>query len=423
MPADVFLNAKLMARVCVSASSVLPPQSPIIPDAAAEPPASPASLEQQSNSSSRSWVAAVAASLAAFVVVAGAFLCFCRSSRRSLTKSLQNPDLIAAMQEGDNAVLMSFKTLHKATDGFSESAQIGRGGFGTVYKGVLPDGTVVAIKRSRQCHEESAEKRQFLNEVRILMQLKHRNLVRLLGCCLEKDIALLVLEYVPCGTLADHIHGQGQALSWRQRLRIAVQTADALCYLHTSANTPIYHRDMKPANILLDDSLNAKVTDFGISRLASLGVSHVTTDAIQGTPGYIDPEYYQTYQLTGRSDVYSFGVILLQILTAKAAIDHSRGPNDSNLVKMADHLLNTDCFDIILDSSLVEVYNRGGKDQESILGVARLAIRCVQLNPRDRPTMREVLLELAGISRNIYPESVDDISLQSILSGAALSVY
>ncbi|CAM6109301.1 unnamed protein product [Calypogeia fissa] len=308
----------------------------------------------------------------------------------------QDADLIKTLLERDAATLMRLREIRRATNNFAKSAQIGEGGFGIVYKGKLQDGTVVAIKRSKR-EESDKDKQQFLNEVRILSQVNHRNLVKLMGCCLEKKIAVLVLEYVSNGTLQDHLRGKTGAnhLSWKQRLKIAVQTANALNYLHASASFPIYHRDVKSANILLNEDLDAKVADFGISRLAPLQATHVSTRAVQGTLGYIDPEYYLSCQLTDKSDVFSFGVVLLEIITAKPAIDFSRGGDDNSLVYLASPHIERGDLQGLIDPSLMETYcDPVGDVRESILNVGRLATRCVEMQSKSRPTMNEVLKEL-----------------------------
>jgi serine/threonine protein kinase len=218
--------------------------------------------------------------------------------------------LIKALMDEKSASLMALRDLKKATNNFSESAQIGEGGFGAVYIGRLSDGKTVAIKRSKREGSEK-DKDQFLNEVRILSQISHRHLVKLLGCCMESHVALLVFEFFPNGTLQEHLQREvgDQSLSWENRLDIAIQTAEALNYLHSGATFPIYHRDVKSANILLNDDLHAKVADFGISRLVPTKATHVSTVAVQGTLGYIDPDYYTSFKLNDKSDVYSFQLV------------------------------------------------------------------------------------------------------------------
>lgn len=311
-------------------------------------------------------------------------------------KHRQDADLIAALQDTGNATLMPLRELRRATSNFSQDFQIGVGGFGTVYAGKFTDGTTVAIKKSKR--EGTAEdKQQFLNEVRILSQVNHRNLVRLLGCCLENKIALLVFEFVPNGTLQEHLQGRcdrgGSHLTWRQRLQIALQTADALAYLHSAANPPIFHRDVKAANILLDDNLHAKVADFGISKLASLEMTHVTMTFIQGTIGYIDPEYYTSYQYTGKSDVYSFGVVLLELISAQAPVDTRRGSEDASLVGWALPFIKAGNLADIIDPEVWDDFDTA-TGRRSIARVAELAVQCVEPKSKDRPTMRDVWKEL-----------------------------
>ncbi|KAL3698277.1 hypothetical protein R1sor_012353 [Riccia sorocarpa] len=206
----------------------------------------------------------------------------------------QDAELIALLLERDTTALMPLRNLQRATNDFSEENQIGAGGFGTVYRGELVDGSVVAIKKSHHVGTSSEEKYQFLNEVKILSQVHHRYLVRLLGCCLAPNNALLVFEFVPNGTLQEHLNEKYNRapLSWSRRLLIANQTAEALDYLHSSANPPIYHLNVKSANILIDSHLNAKVADFGLSRLALVpDATHISTfPGWKGTFGYMDPE-------------------------------------------------------------------------------------------------------------------------------------
>lgn len=174
-----------------------------------------------------------------------------------------------------------------------------------------------------------------MNEVEILTRLRHQNLVALYGCTSKRSRELLlVYEYIPNGTVADHLHGRranSGLLSWPVRLSVAVETACALAYLHAS---DIIHRDVKTNNILLDNDFHVKVADFGLSRLFPTDVTHVST-APQGTPGYVDPEYYQCYQLTEKSDVYSFGVVLIELISSKQAVDTNRDRQDINLSNMA----------------------------------------------------------------------------------------
>ncbi|KAI3908343.1 hypothetical protein MKX01_027365 [Papaver californicum] len=252
------------------------------------------------------------------------------------------------------------------------SQVLGRGGHGTVYKGTLLDNRTVAIKKSNITEQSQIE--QFVNEVIILTQINHRNVVKLLGCCLETEVPLLVYEYVSCGTLFQHIHHKGAAemsyLAWEIRLRIAFEIASAVAYLHYAASPPIIHRDIKSTNVLLDQNYTAKVSDFGASRLVPLDHTHINT-LVQGTLGYLDPEYFNTSQLTDKSDVYSFGVVLIELLTGE----------DTNVLELID-------AQVAKDANL-----------EQILAVAELARKCLNLKGEDRPSMQQIAADLQGLRR------------------------
>ncbi|KAG7982750.1 hypothetical protein I3843_04G069200 [Carya illinoinensis] len=287
--------------------------------------------------------------------------------------------------------LFSSKDLEEATDRFNVNRILGQGGQGTVYKGMLSDGRIVAVKRSMIIDEEKLE--EFVNEVVVLSQINHRNVVKLLGCCLETEVPLLVYEFVPNGTLARYLDDQNEEfpLTWGMHLRIATEVAGALFYLHSAASSPIYHRDIKTTNILLDEKHRAKVADFGTSRSIAIDQTHLTT-LVYGTFGYLDPEYFQSSQFTDKSDVYSFGVVLAELLTGEKAISSKRTLETKSL---ATYFLNSmeenNLFDIIDNRVLKEA------KKEEIITVANLVKRCLNLSGKKRPTMKEVAKELEAV--------------------------
>ncbi|KAF5467864.1 hypothetical protein F2P56_012076 [Juglans regia] len=291
------------------------------------------------------------------------------------------------------ARLFSAKELKNATNNYHENLIIGEGGFGTVYKGFLSDNRVVAIKKSKLVDKSQIE--QFINEVLILSQINHRNVVKLLGCCLETEVPLLVYEFISNGTLFEHIHHKDRSLSisWETRLKIAGETAEALSYLHSAASPPIIHRDVKSSNILLDCNYTAKVSDFGASRLIPLHQIEVAT-LVQGTLGYLDPEYLQTSQLTVKSDVYSFGVILIELLTGEKALSFDRPEVERSLAMYFLSAIKEDrLFEILQQNIWTE------KNEKQLKEVANLARRCIIVKGEDRPTMKEVAAELEGLRK------------------------
>ncbi|XP_057250968.1 wall-associated receptor kinase 5-like [Beta vulgaris subsp. vulgaris] len=295
--------------------------------------------------------------------------------------------------------IFSADELKVATNNFSEDRILGKGGYGTVYKGVLRDGREVAIKKSKVADQSQVE--QFINEVVILTQINHRNVVKLLGCCLETEVPLLVYEFISNGTLFEHIHinkGIASWLTWANCIRLASEAADALSYLHSAASIPIIHRDVKSTNILLDESYTTKIADFGTSRLIPIDQAQVTT-LVQGTLGYLDPEYFHTSQLTEKSDVYSFGVVLAELLTSEKHISFERKIEERNLATYFVLSMKEDRLMEILDPQLVREAS-----EVQLITMAKLVKKCLSVQGDDRPTMKEVALELEGLRKqNRHP--------------------
>ncbi|XXG39876.1 hypothetical protein AAC387_Pa01g0730 [Persea americana] len=355
-----------------------------------------------------------------FVLIAGSFIYWGLKKRKIILLKdkffRQNGGLLLQQQITSHGVavttkIFSTEELERATNKFAEDRIIGRGGYGTVYKGILPDNTTVAIKKSKIVDETQIE--QFINEVFILSQINHRNVVKLLGCCLETEVPLLVYEFISNGTLFHHIHDEAHSssISFQDRLRIASETAGALDYLHSAASIPIFHRDVKSTNILLDHNLTAKVSDFGASRLVPLDQTQLNT-LVQGTLGYLDPEYFQTGQLTEKSDVYSFGVVLVEMLTGEKPICLNRSQEERNLSMYFILSMKENRLFGVLENRVVD---EGGVEQ--LLAVARLAKRCLKVKGEERPTMKEVAMELEGLRRFVEHPWVQSnhVETQSLL--------
>eukprot|EP00253_Pinus_taeda_P023786 PITA_23786 len=325
-------------------------------------------------------------------LTAGMFLVYYLNNRKLPDDVL--PEHLSELEMG-NLPIFSYEELRQITNCFHKENELGVGGSGSVYLGKLWGGRLVAVKRLYQDNSRRLE--QFIHEVKIFSTLNHQHVVRLYGCTpLDSPELLLVYEFIPNGTLADHLHGDRRSpkgLPWNTRLKISIQTAETLAFLH-ALDPPILHRDVKTANILLDENSDIKLCDFGLCRIVPVDASHVTTIP-QGTPGYVDPEYYQSYRLTEKSDVYSFGVVLLEIISAKQAMDINRNKGEINLANMAITKIQEGALHELVDPQLEIEVNQDMKTMVS--AVAELAFRCVASERDDRPDMEEVAAQLEEI--------------------------
>lgn len=287
----------------------------------------------------------------------------------------------------------TFKELRTATDHFNSKNILGRGGFGIVFKGCLNDGTLVAVKRLKDYNTAGGEI-QFQTEVELISLAVHRNLLRLCGFCSTENERLLVYPYMPNGSVAsrlrDHIHGR-PAIDWARRKRIALGTARGLVYLHEQCDPKIIHRDVKAANILLDEDFEAVVGDFGLAKLLDHRESHVTT-AVRGTVGHIAPEYLSTGQSSEKTDVFGFGILLLELITGQKALDFGRVANQKGvMLDWVKKLHQEGKLNLMVDKDL-----KGNFDRIELEEMVQVALLCTQFNPLHRPKMSEVLKMLEG---------------------------
>ncbi|CAL5388868.1 unnamed protein product [Camellia sinensis] len=301
--------------------------------------------------------------------------------------------------QSTNLKSFSFSDLKMATRNFRPDSVLGEGGFGSVFKGWIDEnsftaskpgtGIIIAVKRLNQ--EGFQGHKEWLAEVNYLGQFYHPHLVKLIGYCLEDEHRLLVYEFMPRGSLENHLFRSSyfQPLSWNLRLRVAIGAAKGLAFLH-SAETKVIYRDFKTSNILLDSNYNAKLSDFGLAKDGPTGdKSHVST-RVMGTYGYAAPEYLATGHLTARSDVYSFGVVLLEMLSGRRAVDKNRPSGEHNLVEWAKpYLASKRKIFRILDNRLEGQYSL-----DIAYKAANLALRCLSTESKFRPNMDEVVKEL-----------------------------
>ncbi|CAA0832389.1 Probable LRR receptor-like serine/threonine-protein kinase RFK1 [Striga hermonthica] len=329
-------------------------------------------------------VAGVLSVCVVFIILGVLWWKFFFIRRKKLGKEFEGLEL--------QTVAFSLKQIRAATNNFDETNKIGEGGFGPVYKGLLPDGTIIAVKqlssRSRQGN------REFLNEIGMISCLQHPNLVKLYGCCIEGDQLLVVYEYMENNSLAnalfDSSKGSHMMLDWQMRFRICIGIAKGLAFLHEESRLKIVHRDIKATNVLLDKDLNPKISDFGLARLNEDEKTHISTK-IAGTIGYMAPEYAMWGYLTDKADVYSFGVVILEIVSGKSNNNYMPSRNFVCLLDWAGHLQESKNIDELIDEKLGLSINR-----DEVERVVKTALLCTNATPSVRPMMSEVVLMLEG---------------------------
>ncbi|GLT89673.1 hypothetical protein SLE2022_076500 [Rubroshorea leprosula] len=298
------------------------------------------------------------------------------------------------------AKTFAFRELANATKNFRGECLLGEGGFGRVYKGRLESTSqVVAIKQLDRNGLQG--NREFLVEVLMLSLLHHPNLVNLIGYCADGDQRLLVYEYMPLGSLEDHLHEISlgkKPLDWNTRMKIAAGAAKGLEYLHDKASPPVIYRDLKCSNILLGEGYHPKLSDFGLAKLGPVGDNTHVSTRVMGTYGYCAPEYAMTGQLTIKSDVYSFGVVLLEIITGRRAIDTSKAAGEQNLVAWARPLFK----DRRKFSQMADPLLQGQYPPRGLYQALAVAAMCLQDQPNSRPVIADVVTALSYLASQKY---------------------
>ncbi|KAG8391855.1 hypothetical protein BUALT_Bualt01G0230400 [Buddleja alternifolia] len=328
--------------------------------------------------------------------------------RRSTSRGIYGTLNDSTHSKQPGSVKFTMEEILKATRNFSPSFKIGQGGFGTVYKGRVEDGTLVAVKRAKKIAYDKHLGTEFQTEVQTLAKVEHLNLVKFYGFLEHEDERILVVEYVPNGTLREHLDClQGNVLDFASRIDIAIDVAHAVTYLHTYTDHPIIHRDIKSSNILLTEHLRAKVADFGFARLAADGESgetHVSTQ-VKGTAGYLDPEYLKTYQLTEKSDVYSFGVLLVELVTGRRPIEAKRELKERITPKWAMKKFTNGDAILTLDPRLM----RSPANNLAMEKIFELSFQCLAPHRHNRPTMRKCVEILWSIRKDYKELSTSDV--------------
>ncbi|CAN1843964.1 Receptor-like serine/threonine-protein kinase SD1-8 [Linum perenne] len=345
---------------------------------------------------------AVFGCLAAVVLVGFVLLAALRYRRHKLGKNIENSYNIVNGDEENNTKLtfLSIKSVLAATDNFSEANKLGEGGFGPVYKGILhPDGQEVAVKRLSKKSGQGLE--EFMNELKLIAKLQHTYLVRLLGCCVEKDENILIYEYLPNRSLDKFLFNSSAKakLDWLTRIKIIEGIAQGLLYIHKYSRLKVIHRDMKASNVLLDAEMNPKISDFGMARIFGIGQAEANTDRIMGTYGYMSPEYAFYGQFSEKSDVFSYGVLLLEIVSGRRNTDFYDSETPFSLLSWAWELWKEGKPEELIDRAMKDTCS----DAAEAVKFIHVGLLCVQEAPADRPTMASVAHMLSSNDSQSFP--------------------
>ena len=328
-----------------------------------------------------------------------------------------SPSLALGLKGGT----FTYEELAAATDGFTDSNLIGQGGFGYVHKGILPSGKEIAVKSLKSGSGQG--EREFQAEIDIISRVHHRHLVSLVGYCISGGQRMLVYEFIPNETLEYHLHGKGRpTMDWPTRMRIAIGSAKGLAYLHEDCHPRIIHRDIKAANVLIDDSFEAKVADFGLAKLTTDNNTHVST-RVMGTFGYLAPEYASSGKLTEKSDVFSFGVMLLELITGKRPVDATNAMDDS-LVDWARPLLNRGLEEDGNFGELVDPFLEGNYNPQELARMAACAAASIRHSAKKRSKMSQIVRTLEGdVSLDDLKEGMKAGGLPAHTSSSGSSEY
>ncbi|XP_062096959.1 cold-responsive protein kinase 1-like [Humulus lupulus] len=316
------------------------------------------------------------------------FFFFRRKEDPSVRRIVEIDEVLSCLH---NVRLFSYRELRIATENFSPGNKIGQGGFGSVYKAKLKDGTLVAIKVLSA--ESSQGVKEFLTEINVIADIEHDNLVKLHGCCVEENQRILVYGYLENNSLEQTLLGGSRSniqFGWPTRRRICIDVAQGLAFLHEEVQPHIIHRDIKASNVLLDKGLGAKISDFGLAKIIPANLTHIST-RVAGTVGYLAPEYAIRGQVTRKADIYSFGVLLLEIVSGRSNTNRRLPANEQYLLERAWRLYESGELDELVDSSLND-----DLDLEEARKFLKIALLCTQDMPKLRPPMSTIVEMLTG---------------------------